>query len=63
MHYKNIPEEELKTRIGKDYFFDYDCTKIIGKVDFCCAFFCKLYLTLDCKHYLENTRKVILFVP
>jgi len=35
MRYANIPEEELKTRIGQDYFSDYDFAKIIGKVDFC----------------------------
>jgi len=35
MSYKNIPEEELKSRVGEDYFSDYDCKKIIGKVDFC----------------------------
>jgi len=35
MRYQNIPEEELKSRVGKDYFSDYDCQKIIGKVDFC----------------------------
>jgi len=35
MLYKNIPEEELKNRIGEDYFADYDYKKIIGKIDFC----------------------------
>jgi len=35
MSYKNILEEELKNKVAQDYFFDYDCTKIIGKVDFC----------------------------
>jgi len=35
MRYQNIPEEELKNRIGEDYFSDYDCKKIIGKIDFC----------------------------
>jgi len=35
MYYKNLPEEELKNRIGEDYFADYDYKKIIGKVDFC----------------------------
>jgi len=35
MFYKNIPEEELKNKVAQDYFLDYDCTKIIGKVDFC----------------------------
>jgi len=35
MSYKNIPEEELKNKVAQDYFSEYDCTKIIGKVDFC----------------------------
>ncbi len=35
MSYKNIPEEELKNKIAKDIFWQFDCTKIIGKVDFC----------------------------
>lgn len=35
MKYKNIREEELKNRVALDYFWKYDCTKIIGNVDFC----------------------------
>ncbi|GAB4337324.1 MAG: hypothetical protein OHK0038_15760 [Flammeovirgaceae bacterium] len=35
MKYQNIREEELKNRIAKDYFWLYDCMKIIGNVDFC----------------------------
>lgn len=35
MKYQNIREEELKNRVAKDYFWLYDCTKIIGNVDFC----------------------------
>jgi len=35
MQYKNIAEEELKNKVVQDYFSEYDCTKIIGKVDFC----------------------------
>jgi len=35
MHYPNLPEEELKNKVAQDYFPGYDCTKIIGKVDFC----------------------------
>lgn len=31
----NIREEELKNKIANDYFWLYDCTKIIGNVDFC----------------------------
>jgi len=35
MKYSNIREEELKNKIAQDYFWIYDCTKIIGNVDFC----------------------------
>lgn len=35
MKYQNIREEELKNIIAKEYFWLYDCTKIIGNVDFC----------------------------
>ncbi len=34
MKYQNIREEELKNKIAQDYFWLYDCTKIIGNVDF-----------------------------
>ena len=33
--YKNLPEEELKARIGDAFFADFDCDTIIGKIDFC----------------------------
>lgn len=33
----NIREEELKNRVGKDFFGQYDTTKIIGNIDFCVA--------------------------
>ncbi len=35
MRYQNIREEELKNKIAHDYFWIYDCTRIIGNVDFC----------------------------
>ena len=35
MKYINIREEELKNKIAKDYFGNFDCTKIIGNIDFC----------------------------
>lgn len=35
MKYQNIREEELKNKVAHDYFWLYDCTKIIGNVDFC----------------------------
>ena len=34
MFYKNIQEEELKNKVAQDYFPLFDCTKIIGKIDF-----------------------------
>jgi len=35
MRYPNIPEEELKIRVGEDYFSGFDHATKIGKVDFC----------------------------
>ena len=35
MKYNNCREEELKHKVAKDYFGKFDCTKIIGNVDFC----------------------------
>ncbi len=37
MKYPNIKEEELKNKVAQDYFWFYDCTKIIGNIDFCVA--------------------------
>lgn len=34
MKYQNIREEELKNKISQEYFWIYDCSKIIGNVDF-----------------------------
>ena len=35
MSYQNIREEELKLKIAEDYFLTFDCTRIIGNIDFC----------------------------
>ncbi len=35
MKYQNIREEELKNKVAQDYFWLYDCTQIIGNIDFC----------------------------
>jgi hypothetical protein len=37
MKYPNIREEELKNKVAQDYFGLYDCTPIMGNVDFCVA--------------------------
>ena len=34
-NYQNIREEELKIKIGNDYFSDFDNSRIIGNIDFC----------------------------
>ncbi len=34
MKYKNIREEELKNKVGADWFKEYDTTEIIGNIDF-----------------------------
>ena len=33
--YTNLREEELKERVGEDFFADYDCKKKLGNIDFC----------------------------
>jgi hypothetical protein len=35
MSYENLREEEVKNKVAKEYFTDFDGTKIIGNVDFC----------------------------
>ncbi len=47
MYNRNILEEELKNKIGQNYFCDFDDTKIIGKIDFC--------ITLKNNEHLEET--------
>ncbi|MDO5759559.1 MAG: N-6 DNA methylase, partial [Bacteroidota bacterium] len=38
MNLTNAREEEIKNVVAKEFFGDYDCTKIIGNIDFCvCA--------------------------
>jgi hypothetical protein len=34
MKYPNIREEELKNKVGQDFFADFDTTKIVGNIDF-----------------------------
>ena len=34
MKYKNIREEELKNKVGTDWFKNFDTTEIIGNIDF-----------------------------
>ena len=35
MRYQNIREEELKNKVGQDFFANFDTTKIVGNIDFC----------------------------
>jgi hypothetical protein len=35
MKYRNIREEELKNKVGSDFFTDFDTTSIVGNIDFC----------------------------
>lgn len=39
MKYKNIREEELKNKVALDYFWIYDCSRIVGNVDFCVSMY------------------------
>jgi len=34
MKYSNILEEEIKNKVTRDFFSKFDCTKILGKIDF-----------------------------
>jgi len=34
MRYSNIREEELKNKVGADWFKQFDTTEIIGNIDF-----------------------------
>ena len=34
MKYKNLREEEIKIRVGDNFFPDFDCASIIQNVDF-----------------------------
>lgn len=34
MKYKNIREEELKNKVGQDFFASFDTTEILGNIDF-----------------------------
>lgn len=33
-HYQNIREEELKNKVGQDWFSAFDTTEIVGNIDF-----------------------------
>ena len=35
MKYQNIREEEIKNKVGQDFFSNFDTTKIVGNIDFC----------------------------
>ncbi|WP_027003455.1 hypothetical protein [Hugenholtzia roseola] len=35
MKYSQIREEELKNKVAETYFAPYDCTRIVGNIDFC----------------------------
>jgi hypothetical protein len=35
MKYDKIREEELKNKVGADFFADFDTTAIVGNIDFC----------------------------
>lgn len=34
MRYQNIREEELKNKVGQDFFANFDTTKIVGNINF-----------------------------
>ncbi len=53
MKYPNIREEELKNKVGQDFFFNFDTTKIVGNIDFC--------VTLRGTKQTQNTKQNQLF--
>jgi hypothetical protein len=44
MQYKNIREEELKNKVGQDFFKAFNITEILGNIDFCVSLINKLLL-------------------
>lgn len=49
MNYQNIREEELKNKVGQDFFSNFDTTKIVGNIDFCVT------------HKSKNSKQNLLF--
>ncbi|MBC7406116.1 MAG: hypothetical protein H7230_01435 [Candidatus Parcubacteria bacterium] len=49
MKYPNIREEELKNKVGTEYFSLFDTAKIIGNVDFCVVSLAKIPTPLKTK--------------
>jgi hypothetical protein len=49
MRYQNIREEELKNKVGQDFFSNFDTTKIVGNIDFCVT------------HKNKNTKQSLVF--
>jgi hypothetical protein len=49
MRYQNIREEELKNKVGSDFFSNFDTTKILGNIDFCVT------------HKSKNSKQNLLF--
>lgn len=44
MIFDNIREEELKLKVSEMYFKEFDCTKIIGNIDYCVTIKSKSFL-------------------
>jgi hypothetical protein len=71
MPYPNIREEELKNKVATDYFADFDCTQIIGNIDFCISskfsktkkYCLKLNLSFGQKPKKEYQKCSFLFLP
>lgn len=49
MRYQNIREEELKNKVGSDFFSNFDTSKIVGNIDFCVT------------HKIKNSKQNLLF--
>ncbi len=44
MKYNKIRKEELKNKVGADWFKAFDTTEILGNIDFCVSLINKLLL-------------------
>jgi hypothetical protein len=49
MRYQNIREEELKNKVGSDFFSNFDTPKILRNVDFCVT-----HKSKNSKHFFLN---------
>ena len=71
MKYPNIREEELKNKVGQDFFTNFDTTKIVGNIDFCVTvqdtkksqrLYC-IFSDVQQQQFDENSLNVVQWMP